>query len=1047
MRDQPKRGVIAATIFISGCIAWSHVARGGEPSSVAASKRPLQYNRDIRPIMAENCFACHGPDSAARKAELRLDVRETAVDLGAIAPGDSASSTLIERIQSDDPELQMPPPSTKRRLTAEQIQTLSSWIDAGAEYEAHWAFQRLPKAIATPEDDPSDWAKSPIDQFIEKTLRTKGLKPSPIAPRGTWLRRVTFDLTGLPPTLHELDAFENDNSSDAYERVVDRLLAQPEFGERMTNLWLDAARYADTFGYQADREMHVWPWRDWCIKAFNNNLPYDQFITWQLAGDLLPNASADQRLATTFNRLHRQTNEGGSIAEEFRQASIADRVSTVGTAFLGLTLECARCHDHKFDPISQSEFYSLAAFFSDIDEFGLYSHFTETAPTPAMLLYGPEQEAKHHQLLANVDNLEQKLKATREVKKQQVESGELTPSASGASAAAATMPAAAASFSFEEVVPQGDYAPGIGHEGMSIEFGGDDAYACGDVGDFNRATPFSLAMWLHPTKHAPRQLVLHRSAAAEDAAFRGYSITLDSGKVAFALVHFWPGNALRIDSKQTLKENEWTHVAVTYDGSSRAAGMRIYINGRTADVDVVRDQLTRDFTYRGDWGDGGTASLALGARFRDVGFRGGAIDDLQIYNQCLTAREAEVLAGAERQPGREADFEHYLARCDADYQSAWDELTAARKSENDFASTVTQIMVMQTAKIPRATHVLKRGAYDAPGEEVQPNTPSTIYPFDRALRRDRLGLAEWMTSDEHPLTARVAVNRFWSYFFGRGLAPALGDLGSQQPPPLHPELLDWLARDFLDHGWDVKRLCKQIALSGAYRQSSIPEDPTLLSQDPDNALFARGPSHRLGAEQIRDNALDVSRLLVREVGGPSVFPYQPTGLWEEAGVSASYTPSHGAGLYRRSMYTFWRRTSPPPTMTAFDAVSREVCIAKREVTSTPLQSLVLLNDPQFVEAARVFAEQLLHDHSDANQQVASAFRSLTSRAPNERELAVLLEMLSEQESHFKEREAEALAFVSTGESKRDEAIWPAKHAALAVIVQALMNHDECVTKR
>lgn len=1029
----------------------------------------LNFNRDIRPILSDKCFSCHGLDKFARKADLRLDQRDNAIEKKAIVPGRPDESALVERIFSTDDETLMPPPKANKPLTPEQKKLLRKWIEEGAEYHPHWSFIPVPKSVSTPgPHDPSHWIRSPIDAFVLDRLKKEQFEPAAETTREKWLRRASFDLTGLPPSLMELDAFLSDGSAEAYELATDRMLKSSAFGERMANEWLDVARYADTFGYQADRDMHVWPWRDWVIRAFNENLPYDQFIIWQTAGDLLPDASRDQQLATTFNRLHRQTNEGGSIEEEFRQAYIADRVVTNGTAFMAMTFECCRCHDHKYDPISQADFYKLSAFFSNIDEHGLYSHFTETAPTPAMFLYEGQQKAQHSELLEKIRLKQAELNRIRDEARdrfigQAQFKSEITDAATLSTllttpASSSLEPKLHLTFDDAKVSGENKLVPGI--SGQAIEFGGDDAFACAGSGQYGRTTPFTISLWLKPAENKPRVVVLHQCVAAEDAAYRGYSLILDDGYLQFSLIHFWPGNAIQIQSLKTVPINEWTHVAVAYDGSSQASGVRLYVNGMASDVKVVRDNLTRDIKYRKEWGDSnsGGVELSLGARFRDIGFRLGQIDELSVYERNLSHLEIAKLyldhapvSGTRTQiPSlTEVDrFEHYLLRADEPYREAVAQMQALRNEENELNAQVRQIMVMQETRHPRPTHVLKRGAYDSPAELVSADVPASILTFPAEYPRNRLGLAKWLTDDRNPLTSRVAVNRFWSLFFGRGLVASVGDFGGQGQPPSHPELLDWLARDFMDHGWNVKQFCKQIVLSSTYRQSSIPRDTKSFVEDPDNVLLSRGSRYRLPAEQLRDNALAVSGLLVSKLGGPSVMPYQPVGLWEEAGTGKSYKQSKGEGLYRRSMYTFWRRTSPPPSMLTFDATGREVCTAKRERTATPLQALVMLNDPQYIEASRVLAEKVLKQPDQSlDLRIQSVFRLLTSRLPSTRELEILTQLYVEQKRHFESAPDDAKTFLAIGDSPRDEQLNLAEHAAMTIVVKTVMNFDECVTKR
>ena len=1018
-------------------------------SAQAVAAEDVSFNRDIRSLLSENCFACHGPDGHARQANLRLDVRDAAVDHGAIVPGDASASLLVERIESDDPDLLMPPPDSGKQLTPEQRSVLKRWIESGAEYQTHWAFVPVPKEIPPPQlPEFEAWPKNDIDRFVAAQFTEHSLRPADAADKGQWLRRVSFDLTGLPPTVDELEAFLNDDSPEAFERVVDGLLASPAYGERMASMWLDVARYADTFGYQSDVEMEVWPWRDWAIRAFNDNLPYDQFVTLQTAGDLLPNATTDQQLATTFNRLHRQTNEGGSVAEEFRTANVADRTTTNGTAFLGLTLECSRCHDHKYDPISQRDFYRLSAYFADIDEFGLYSHFTRAVPTPSLLLYSGDQEAQHKAALAEV--------AAREVALQEAVASSTAHWQQHADQLIQTLPDPP---SPDFHLPLEGDVPGVA--GQATRCDGDEQIVVKDPPEFGRSDPLSFSLWVRPAVSQPRMLVLHQSAAAEDSAFRGLQLTLDDGHPEFSLIHFWPGDAVRVQTTQTIAVGEWTHLAVTHDGSGLASGLRIFVNGQAAEQTVERDQLTRDIKHRAEWGDSsvGTVELALGARFRDIGFRDGDVDDLQIFQRTLSMAEVAAIYSAARpdsaaQPDGETieltdvmRVEHQLLHADDAVRSARDALVAARRNENEFVSGVRAIMTMKPAVVPQKTWVLNRGAYDSRADEVQQGIPEFL-PAPLPETNDRLALARWMTDERHPLTSRVIVNRFWHVFFGRGIVASLEDFGSQGVPPSHPDLLDWLARSLMDDGWNLKNLCRRIVLSATYRQSSVPAEPEFFESDALNIRLARGPKHRLSAEQVRDAALFASELLVPKVGGPSVKPYQPAGLWEEAGTGKSYQQATGEGLYRRSLYTFWRRTSPPPSMITFDATSRETCTPRRELTTTPLQALVLMNDPQYVEAARALAELLLIRHpADTDGRWVEAFRRLVSRPPDDAEAKVIARLHKEQLDYFRQHPEDAGTFLHVGERPPNDALPVDDLAATTVVVEALFSYDESMMKR
>lgn len=1002
----------------------------------------IRFNRDIRPILSDNCFACHGPDKNGRQAELRLDERSAAIQSKAILPGEPKTSQLIHRIEATNPDTVMPPPSSGKKLSDKQRQLLKEWIAQGAEYEAHWSFLPVPPEVDVPTPtDFADWCTNNVDRFVAAQWQAHKLTAASSATKGQWLRRVSIDLTGLPPTSAELTSFEQDNTPESYETVVDRLLKSEAYGERMANMWLDVARYADTFGYQNDVTMEVWPWRDWVIRAFNSNLPYDQFVTWQTAGDMLPNATLDQKLATAFHRLHRQTNEGGSVVEEFRIANIADRTTTTGTAFLGLTLECARCHDHKYDPIKQKDFYRFSAYLSNIDELGVYAHFTQATPTPALLLYQGDQEQQHQRLKEESINAMREWRSTVETAKTEMKNlpdrliTELPPP-----------PPPDFYFDLE-----GDRA---GIVGNCTRCNGDDEIKVKESPEFGRGDPFSLAIWVQPAVQQARMIVLHQSVAAEDSAFRGMQLTIDDGHPEFSLIHFWPGNAMRVRTKQKIPVREWTHLTITHDGSGHANGVQIFINGVQVEFDIERDQLTRDFKHRSEWGDSsvGTVRMSLGARFRDIGFRDGLVDDLRVFKYQLSAAEVASTYGVTNLDKKaipltvEMATEHYWLRSHDAAKTAYEKRLAAIRAENDMVTRVREVMTMRTALVPRETFVLHRGDYFARRDQVAPGTPDQ---FDfQAQGQDRLALARWLVDDRNPLVSRVIVNRFWHLFFGRGIVASLEDFGSQGTPPSHPELLDYLSRTLIQEGWDLKKLCRRIVLSATYRQSSTPVDPSHYQSDPDNVWLARGPKHRLSAEQVRDAALFASGLLVRKIGGPSVMPYQPPGLWEEAGTGKSYKQSTGEGLYRRSLYTFWKRTAPPPTMLSFDATSREVCTAKRELTTTPLQALILLNDPQYVEAARVLAELLVKQFPEqTNARWGEAMRCLISRDPSEQESAIMNDLYAAQLAYFEEDSSRAHQLLKIGERARDESLPVAPLAATTIVIEMLMSYDEFMMKR
>ena len=1059
------------SLLFAAILASPGIARSGDPPS---------YNRDVRPILSDRCYHCHGPDATNQDSAFRLDTRENATaDLGGyvgIAAGDVANSELHARIHATD-WARMPPADSNRSLTDAERDVLDRWIAAGAPFDPHPFFTPLPAAVPVPAEN-GDWVTSPIDRFVAAGHAAHGLTPAPPAPPAKWLRRVTFDLTGLPPTLAELDAFLADpllrrDRVGAEARVVDRLLASDACAERLTAEWLDVARYGDTYGYQRDDARFVWPWRDWVLRAFRTNMPFDRFLTEQLAGDLLPDATGDQRLATAFNRLHSHKKEGGVAVEEFRVENVADRTHTAAAAFLGLTVECARCHDHKYDPVTQRDYYALSAFFANVEENGLISYFTDAVPTPAMPLPDAAQDAEIHAAAAAVEDLERRLVKVR---------------ADGADDFAAWLadenrpaaPGPVASLSFDAFVdpPAGvkdetgkprdpaethafanDGGPAAvttsankladGRAGRSVEFAGDDAVVLPGAGHFARYEPFSFALWIRPAEVTERGVIVRRSRGWDDAGSIGYELTKEPDRLVAKLVHFWPGDAIAVETTEPLVAGEWAHVAVTYDGSSRAAGLRIFVNGEPAETRVLADHLTRTIT---DW-RGGYPDLALGARYRDRGFVGGRADEFRLFDRAVAPVEVtqlfdghaldDLLAADPADPSdddRATLSAYFFAAVHGPTRTARADLTAARGRLAAAVDATPAITVMRETAEPRPAFLLERGMYDQPGEPVTADTPAFLPPFPDDAPRNRLGLARWLTDPDHPLTARVAVNRYWQLLFGRGLVDTPEDFGNQGSPPSHPELLDWLARDFVAHGWDVRRLLRSMALSATYRQDSV-VSPAVRERDPENRWLARAHGARLSAEMVRDNALAVSGLLAERFGGPPVKPYD---------LALAYTPlpaDSGDGLYRRSLYTFWKRTAPAPVMLAMNAGRRDVCRLRRDVVQSPLQALVLLNGPQFVEASRVLAGTLLDEHGgNVDAAAADAFRRLTARPPTAAEAKILADLYAEQLAQFEANPGDAAALLAVGAAPVRDDLPPARHAALTVLVNALLNLDECVRR-
>jgi hypothetical protein len=1075
---------------------------------VAGVPDRVDFNFHVKPLLSDRCFKCHGPDDRQRKAGLRLDVREAAfaeLESGrhAIVAGSTSKSELVRRITSTDPKVMMPAPDSHLALDEVEKATLIRWIEQGAEWKPHWAFTPPAKA-AVPEVKAAGWARGEIDRFVLATLEAKGWKPSPEAPKETWLRRVTFDITGLPPTPAEIDAFLADARPDAHDRVVDRLLASPAYGERMAADWLDVARYADSHGYQDDGMREMWPWRDWVISAFNRNLPVDQFITWQLAGDLLPDATNEQRIATGFNRNHMQSQEGGIVAEEYRTEYVVDRVNTLGRAFMGLSVECARCHDHKYDPVTQKEFFRLYAFFNNVNEVGQIPY--SGVPSPTAIVTSPEDDAKLAALAARIRELEAEIDPAAA----RFDAGYtrwLTAAADAARAAVAQPPGLIAHFPFEtpkavidppkpdaKLPPPAERKPPKpvltflntvdakergrvgdvdrptktvpGKVGLAQQIAGDSFLEAGKkIAFFERNEPFTIGFWFRVDRAGTSGPLFARSGAIMNGN-RGYDIDLRAdGTLAAGLHHVDPDNAAQVvTSAPVVKPGTWQHVTFTWDGSSRAAGIGLFVDGVRPPVRTAIDHLRRSILHDGrkkNWG-GGDTPMRFGRR-GDERLDGVSIDELRVFDRQLSRLEVQALAGvsdplgailqtpaASRSAAQQAALrEHYVLRVDPAAAAARRTVTAIRGEENTLLTSRVEVMAMRDRTEPRQTFVLDRGAYDAPTDAVTAGTPEVLGAFPKDLPANRLGLARWLTAPRHPLTSRVVVNRTWAQLFGRGLVATPADFGSQGRLPSHPALLDWLATHFVASGWNLKALQKQIVLSATYRQSSI-ADAAARERDPANEWLARGPSHRLSAEQVRDGALAASGLLVRRLGGPSVYPYQPAGLWEALATrnATTYEVGEGDDLYRRSLYTVWKRSSPPPSAISFDAAERLFCTVTRQRTSTPLQALVLLNDPQFVEAARALAARMVRDGGpDVAARIAHGFRALTGRVPAPEERAALEALYRDELARFRRQRGAAAALLAVGASRPPPGIDAAELAAATVVASTVMNLDDAVTKR
>ncbi|MEO8269307.1 MAG: DUF1553 domain-containing protein [Aureliella sp.] len=1047
---------VAVLVLAGQCTTCALAQNGNGPPD------RIDFRQQIQPLLSRDCFACHGPDEETRQADLRLDA-EADAKLFAIVAGDTQASPLIARIYSTDPDEAMPPADSGHQLSEQEKQLLKQWIAEGADWQSHWAFEPiLAPAIEPASQHPreSDMGPFAIDYFIVRQRQAQGFEPAPPADRVTSLRRLYFDLIGLPPTLQQRDRFLADNSPEAYERAVDELLDSPHFGEQMAVAWLDAARFADTNGYQNDFNRSMWPWRDWIINAFNCNMPYDQFIVQQIAGDLLPSPTQEQLIATGFNRNNRSVTEGGTIVEEWRIENCVDRVETTAATFLGLTMGCARCHDHKYDPISQKEFYQFFAFFNNVDESGVYFETRGNV--------GPQVSVPTAEQTARLDELTQQLGTAKQ------EAGAQLPAellklwqAEAESPQRSTLPAV--KFSLKQ--PAGELAGQalgevtFGPASTSFRLWGKmDSLVPSPQPEFELASdaPFTWSVWVQGNA---RGAIF--SKMNEEADYRGVDgLILADGRLKIHLVDQWPQNAIAVITKPTLRAGEWNCVTVTYDGRSKAAGLHVYLDGQAVETEVEHDSLSGVLAS--------DVPFKIGQRSKSE-FLTGELADFRIYASQLSPDEVLSMI-------RQAVAAHYqqlqLAGAAAEtlaittnYVELLDDNPVRQRigklqTEYDQQLAKAQTtMVMRDRPQYRETYLLKRGQYDLPDESqaLWPAVPGVLPPLSAEQPPNRLGLAAWMVDDRNPLVARVAVNRAWQKFFGRGLVETADNFGVQGSPPTHPLLLDWLADDFRSHGWDLKRLHKQIVMSATYRQSSQGKQDA-VAQDPTNRYYTRGPRYRLSAEQVRDAALARAGLLVERIGGPPVFPYQPAGLWDELAGGANggpYVQSQGDDLYRRSLYTFRKRTVSHPVLATFDAPSWEICQLKRARTNTPLQALALLNDVTYVEAARNLAERMLLEPQsdddgtedsgdtigfDASRSIRYGFDLVTLREPTESELKTLLAGYDNYLEYYTSQPDQAHELLQVGESKAGSNVKTQQLAAMTASAAILLNLDEALTK-
>ena len=1051
----------------------------------------VSFDQQIRPILSDTCFQCHGPDEKNREADLRLDRKDSAFEKRAghrvVVPKKPLESDLYLRVSTDDSDERMPPADSGRSLSEDDIELIRRWIEQGAEWQEHWAFVR-PQSPELPRVSQPEWCDTEIDRFILARLDREGLRPSPEADRATLIRRVTLDLPGLPPTPAEVDVFVPDESPKAWENLVDRLLDSEAYGERMAVRWLDLARYADTSGYQTDGARDMWRWRDWVISAYNSNMTFDQFTIEQLAGDLLQDIPLPGRLgygglqldgltlnrliATGFNRNHRGNSEGGVVPEEFQVEYVADRVDTTATVWLGLTMQCARCHDHKYDPISQREFYQVFACFNNIPEYGRYrkdgnSHPYIKAPTDEQRQQLASLNRELDQLQGCWDRYQNDLTEARRKWEPSTDAQEAADlkiteglvahfpldggcgnlvedsSRDGKSTTSPAFASAAAT-----TPTSGSVLPVFvaGRIGEAAQFDGKQSVLAKDTCGFDYLIPFSATAWIHASGDGT---VVSRITAS-DPQGTGWSVSLQDGHVHVGLINRWLDDCVRLESVERVPKGEWHHIGVTYDGSRQAGGVEVYIDGHCCEKKIHFDFLNQTFAAPAE------DPVRIGG---GVAAFHGLIDEVRLYDRCLDLSEVLIASNSDaiseiarippdvRTPAQMLKVRTWfvLHRATQAQRDLYSTLVRRQRERTDFVDALPTVMVMHESH-PRKTHVLTRGVYDQPGESVDAGVPGIFPPLEDAQPANRLGLAKWLVSGNHPLTARVAVNRYWQMYFGEGLVRSMEDFGSQGRPPSHPDLLDWLAMEFVDGGWNVKQMQKAIVMSATYRQSSR-TSPKRQMRDPENLLLARGPRFRLTAEMVRDQALAACGILHECVGGPSVKPYQPDGIWSEIATTTEYDRATGSGLYRRSLYTYWKRTVVPPSMLTFDATSRELCTVRRARTNTPLQALILMNDVTFVEAARVLGQRmLLEGGTHPDEKIAWGFRLVLARTPQAVEAEVFRKGLDRNLERFHNDIVAAKQLTSIGESVPPGKLDPADLAAYTTVASLILNLDETVTR-
>jgi len=1033
----------------------------------AFADEKLQYNRDVRPILAENCFACHGPDSAARKAGLRLDQSEKAIESEAIIPGKPEKSGIIARILLPDADKKhMPPANSHKNLTAAQREILKRWVAEGAEYQPHWSFLP-PKRPGVPTVKFAAWVKNPIDAFVLAELEKRGLQPAPEADRRTIARRLSLDLIGLPPKPEDVELFVNDNSPNYYEIYVAKLLASPHWGEHRGRYWLDAARYADTHGIHFDNYREIWAYRDWVIRAFNENMKFDQFTLEQLAGDLLPNPTLDQQVATGFNRCNITTNEGGAISEEYLVLYTRDRTETVNQVWMGLTAGCAVCHDHKFDPITARDFYSMSAFFNNTSQNAMDGNISNTPPIinvpksedrVRFSAIGKDLAAARAKLEARKTGAKTDYTAwLKTVKPDELETQVPTdgltfhaPFTEGTGkTSSVTVAGKERKLDFSNGYGWGGTKNG--RTGLLVQPTGQSP-PLADVGDFDNTQAFTVSAWAWNSTRNQTGAILARMDVAP--THRGWDLWMQGDKIGFHLISTWAADALKVVAKAPLPFSKWTHVTMSYDGTLKSSGVQIYYDGVSIPFDIEADALKSTTKTKVPFKIG---QRSVAERVNNV-----AIQDVRIFERKLSGddvkalaksqRSAEIIAKpAEKRTPQEVEelFTWWLATNDADYKKFSNEVNTLQAEEAAIKARGTTAYVASEKATPPEAYILLRGDYDKRKDKVTPATPKALPPLSDDAPRNRLGFAKWLLKDEHPLTARVTVNRFWQELYGNGLVRTSGDFGISGELPSHPELLDWLALEFREGGWDMKKFFTMLVTSNTYRQSAAITKEK-LEKDPSNRFLSRGARYRMDAEMLRDYALAASGSLVPKLGGPSVKPYQPVGVWEAVAMIGSNTRDYkadtGENLYRRSMYTFWKRSAPPASMEIFNAPNRETCAVRRERTNTPLQALVTLNDVQFVEAARRLAEAAMKGETTYEARLDFIAKRLLARSFRAEEQPIVKAVYDNLAKHYQTKPDDAKKLIAVGDSKADPKLNASELAAWTMVANELLNLDEVLNK-